>query len=85
MNFYYLFNKKFKMCNLLFKVSEAYRLKVGERSRIEDEQRKKEGKDITIIDYSEIQEGKSSIIIPSAAASISSSTSTNLVRFILYE
>ncbi|XP_057335273.1 protein maelstrom homolog [Microplitis mediator] len=63
-------------------VSEAYRMKVGERSRRDDEQRKKEGKDITIIDYSVIQEEKSSITIPSAAASTSTSPPTKLSQSI---
>ncbi|KAH0535178.1 protein maelstrom 2-like isoform X1 [Cotesia glomerata] len=53
-------------------VSEAYRLKVSERSRKEEELRKKQGKDILFIDHSQIQKPKPTVAISSAASSTSS-------------
>ncbi|CAG5082867.1 Similar to mael: Protein maelstrom homolog (Culex quinquefasciatus) [Cotesia congregata] len=61
-------------------VSEAYRLKVSERSRKEEELRKKQGKDILFIDHSQIQKPKPTVVISSAASSTSSYGSADTSR-----
>ncbi|XP_057331176.1 protein maelstrom homolog [Microplitis mediator] len=54
-------------------VSESHRQQVSSRTRQENEERKKQGRALTIIDYSEIEEEKTSIIVPSASVSASNS------------